>query len=423
MTMTEPTLGMRLRAVGIALALAIVLVPAVIGTRSAEAQTYSVLYYFTGSPDGDAPFAGLTPDAAGNFYGTTYSGGNNGCEGGCGIIFKLDETGNETVLYTFWGRHGKSPAAGLVRDAAGNLYGTTQNGGSTGCADHIGCGVVFKLDETGKETVLYTFTGGSDGAYPEAGLILDAAGNFYGTTMGGGREGCTFGCGTVFKLDKTGKETVLYSFKGGSDGEYPEAGLILDAAGNFYGTTTGGGREREGCTYYGCGTVFKLDKTGKETVLHRFGSKKDGANPQAGLVRDAAGNLYGTTFWGGSGTGTVFKVAKSGEETVLYSFKGGEGDGANPEAGLILDASGNLYGTTYGGGSSNCSPYACGAVFMLDSAGKESVLHFFDGSDGQWPQASLLRDAAGNLYGTTLEGGASGSGCVYGCGVVFEITP
>ena len=396
MTGTEATSGTRLRAGSIALAVAIVLVPAVVGTKSAEAQTYKekVLYSFRGKADGRFPYAGLVRDAAGNLYGTTYQGGAYGL----GTVFKLSKTGKKTVLHSFarTGGDGANPEAGLVRDAAGNLYGTTPYGGASGY------GTVFMLDTTGKETVLYSFTGtGGDGAEPLFGyLVRDAAGNLYGTTEGGGASGY----GTVFMLDETGNETVLYSFTGtGGDGTEPAAGLVRDAAGNLYGTTKSGGASG----YYG--TVFMLDTTGKETVLHSFDGS-DGADPLAGLVRDAAGNLYGTTN-SGDGYGTVFMLDETGKETVLHSFKRPSREGAYP-FGLVRDAKGNLYGTTFEGGASGL-----GTVFMLDKTGKETVLHRFAGSDGAYPDAGLVRDAKGNLYGTTSIGGA------YEDGTMFELTP
>jgi uncharacterized repeat protein (TIGR03803 family) len=260
---------------------------------------------------------------------------------------------------------------------------------------------VFKLDTTGTETVLHSFSG-ADGAGPRAGLLRDAAGNLYGTTYYGG----AFDYGTVFKLDTTGTETVLHSFTGGNDGGGPCSGLLRDAAGNLYGTTLFGGLP-------GSGTVFKLDTTGTETVLHNFFDNPDGRYPFAGLVGDAAGKLYGTTQYGGTyGKGTVYKLDKAGRGTVIHSFSGP--DGATPSAGLILDRSGNLYGTTYAGGASDM-----GIVFKLDWGGNLTLLAAFHGGrrDGMNPQASLVRDAAGNLYGTTSTGGA------FNAGTVFKLSP
>jgi len=265
-------------------------------------------------------------------------------------------------------------------DTAGNLYGTTPFGGASGQA---GSGTVFKLDTSSNLTVLHNFTG-SDGANPQAGLVMDKAGNLYGTTVFGGQPGGG-GSGTVFKLDTSLNLTVLHSFTPGSDGQEPYAGLIMDAAGNLYGTTRAGGSSTssncQGTALGGCGTVFKLDTSGNETVLYSFKGGDDGAVPYAGLVMDALGNLYGTTNQGGSGPctganavligcGTVFKLDTSGNETVLHSFTGGSG-GAFPrnDGRLVMDAAGNLYGTTAQGGSGPCGNLGglggCGTVFKL----------------------------------------------------------
>ena len=377
--------------------------------RFASAQSkFKVLYAFTGGADGSNPLAGLVRDSAGNLYGTTEFGGNHFCPGDtCGVVFKLapkgDGTWTESVLYAFTGSpDGTAPEAGLIIDQTGNLYGTTAFGGNYSCGGlGLGCGTVFKIDQTGIFTVLHTFSGGTDGASPYAGVIRDTAGNLYGTTyLGGGLN-----AGTVFKLDKDGNETVLHAFTirgGGGGGYYPQAGLIQDAAGNLYGTTNVGGP-----AYWG--TVFKLNNRGKLSVLFSFTSGADGGASYAGLIRDAAGNLYGTTYVGGvSGWGTVFKLDKVGNETVLHSFAGGA-DGQYPHAGLLRDNAGNLYGTTLYGGTSNR-----GTIFKLDAGGNETVLYnFTGGADGSYPQAGLIRDSAGNLYGTTSYGGVSGAGTVF----------
>lgn len=314
-------------------------------------------------------------------------------------------------MYSFGGifGDGESPEGSLVLDTAGNFYSTTAFGGYAG--------TIFELDPAGRETVLHRFREGADGGLPYAGLVAGrAAGSFYGTTF----EGGVYGAGTVFVVEsRTGNEEVLHNFAGGinADGSQPSDALIWDSEGTLYGTTGYGGT---GAT--NGGTVFKLDSTGKETVLYNFSGGADGANPRGGLVRDDLGNLYGTTAYGGvtgcdfGGCGTVFEVDPAGTETVLYSFRSGaEGaqDGATPEAGLVLDAEGNFYGTTSAGGG-----FDSGTVFRLDRTGKETVLFRFTGlSDGAFPFASVIRDAAGNLYGTTAYGGA------YNAGVVFEITP
>jgi uncharacterized repeat protein (TIGR03803 family) len=403
------------------LLLVTMLVPVVVVTQSLQAQTFRVLYSFTGSPDGSGP-DGLLRDAAGNIYGTTGGGG----AAGHGTVFKLNGNGKETVLYSFTGgTDGSGPNAGVVMDKKRNLYGTTYQGGGSGCFESLGCGTVFKLDTTGKETVLHSFRNGSDGSSPEGGLIWDADGNLYGTASGAEGGGATQG--VVFKLAKTGHLTVLYSFTGGSDGGLPQTGVLRDAKGNLYGTASSGGVKA--CktilrTFY-CGVVFKLDNTGKESVLHKFGN---GAWEPAGLIFGSAGDFYGTTDLGGNsscdftkrGCGVVFRMNTSGSFTVLRSFKGSPG-GARPSGNLIQDAVGNLYGTTYYGGTGNCNDgdgKGCGTVFKLDEAGKLTMLHSFTGgADGAYPGAGLITDANGNIYGTAVLGGDAGDG------VVFELTP
>jgi uncharacterized repeat protein (TIGR03803 family) len=270
--------------------------------------------------------------------------------------------------------------------------------------------IAFTVSLAGAQTfsVIHSFGDASDGVNPFAGLVIDGAGSFCGVTWGGGSSGA----GTVFELKETGEEKVLYSFTGGADGANPYSGLIVDSAGNLYGTTFAGGA-------YGSGTVFELQKGGKEKVLHSFASGTDGANPEGSLTMDSAGNLYGTTFAGGaSGTGVVFKVTKGGEETVLYSFGGGT-DGANPVAGVTLGSKGNLFGTTSAGGA-----YGNGTVFLVTpskSGWKETILHNFAlQNDGGVPYASLVLDGSGNLYGAATDGGGGGSN---GGGTVFELTP
>ncbi len=275
----------------------------------------------------------------------------------------------------------------------------------------------------GKETVLYSFKGGNDGSDPIAGVISDSSGNSYGTTYGGGADGF----GTVFKLASDGTETVLHAFKGGSrDGAYPYAGLISDSSGNLYGTTVQGGL-KAGICYFGgpirCGTIFEMAADGTETIRYRFMTKKsryghedDGINPHAALLEDQGGNFYGTTYAGGHGVGTVFELAASGQESVIYAFKGD----AWPLAGVIADSAGNLYGTTQNGGTWNCE-YACGTVFEIEAGGKEKTFYAFaGGTDGANPVAGLVADAEGNFYGTTEHGGGTGCGGA-GCGTVFKL--
>jgi uncharacterized repeat protein (TIGR03803 family) len=379
-------------------------------TPTAQAQTYSesVLYSFTGAPDGVYPNAGLVLDSTGNLYGTTKFGGT-----GFGTVFEVSAAGPETVLHSFTGApDGAFPRAGLVRDSAGNLYGTTYGGGLAPSDS----GTVFKVDPAGIETVLYSFRGGGDGRSPKAGLIRDAAGNLYGTTSRGGAGG------TIFKLDPSDTETVLYRFAGPPDGADSSAGLVRDAAGNLYGTAGGGASV---ACFGGCGMVFKLDTAGTETALYSFNGGEegpDGAFPLGSLVMDSAGNVYGTTEIGGThGAGTVFAVSPAGIETVLYNFTRGA-DGGVPVAGLVRDEAGNLYGTTSGGGA-----HGVGTVFKLSPSGAETVLYSFAGApDGASPEAGLVRDKAGNFYGTTYHGGTGKCrhiGVGLGCGTVFRLSP
>jgi uncharacterized repeat protein (TIGR03803 family) len=384
---------------------AVLMIGLMSAARFAQAQTFSVLYTFTGGADGGMPDAGVVQDSAGNLYGTTSAGGSGtfNCVTGCGTVFKVDTAGNETVLYDFAGnKDGATPLyGGLFRDSSGNLYGTTSVGGAAGN------GTIFKVNPTSKERAV-SFAGGKSGGFPAAGLVPDGAGNAYGTTQYRGTGCPPYGCGTVFKVNSAGKVTVLYSFLGGSDGANPVSGLVRDSVGSFYGTTLNGGASN-------AGTVFKIDPTGKETVLHAFTGGTDGAKPYAGLVLDDAGDLYGVTSAGGANNGgTVFQVDSTGKETVLYNFCCA--DGQSPMGTLTRDSTGNLYGTTFAGG-----PAFGGTVFKLDSTGTETVLYSFcaqnNCADGVQPYAGVLRDSAGSLYGTTSGGGVNGAG------VVFKIAP
>jgi uncharacterized repeat protein (TIGR03803 family) len=384
-----------LRSISSVIALAVFLIP---GFFLAHAQTETVLYNFTGEPDGSYPFAGLVRDGKGNLYGTTTSGGafNQGA------VFVVSKRGAEKVLYSFQGgSDGSYPNGALLRDKAGNLYGTTSfGGGTTACTN--GCGTIFQVTPSGDENILYRFTGGSDGSKPQSALIRDAKGNLYGTASGGG----DFFWGTVFKLLPAAILTTLYAFTGNLDGGFPYGSLVRDSKGNLYGTT-----QDMGALY--AGTVFEISKSGAETVLYSFAGGSDGEFPQAGLVRDPEGNLYGTTLTGGGSTGcsgscgTVFKVTPAGDETVLYRFTGGT-DGGNPLCVLARDKDGNLYGTTPIAGSSQ------GTVFEITAGGKQKVLYSFSGAaDGANPIGGVIRDGKGNLYGNAYQSGKNGFGAVF----------
>jgi uncharacterized repeat protein (TIGR03803 family) len=402
------------------------------------ANKEKVLYSFTGGNDGGDPAAALAFDKAGNLYGTTVFGGTGaactGAHAGCGTVFKLTRNSNgrwqQTVIYNFQGiPDGKNPYGGVIVDSKGNLYGTTVAGGSGGtCANGDGCGTVYRLTRSGNswtETVLYSFTGGTDGAGPGSGVAFDTKGNIYGTTPDGGKpNGCAGqGCGVVYQLVSTKgggwKENVIHTFTGGNDGATGSLGsLLVDKKGNVFGIAELGGA-------HGAGTAFKLSPTSggkyKLSTLDGFAGTPHAGFPYGGLISDAAGNLYGTTYFGGAnGLGSVFKLTLGSNgkytESVLYSFKTGT-DGNSPTSTLVFDAHGNLYGTTSAGGDANGD----GIVFKLtpSSGGKwkESVAHRFSNHpDGSQPYYGLVLDKAGNLYGTTAVGGV-------GAGVVFELTP
>jgi uncharacterized repeat protein (TIGR03803 family) len=382
-------------------------------TLTVTTQMDSVLHSFTGAPDGSSPVTGLIQGTDGNFYGTTSAGGTHND----GTVFVVTPGGTETVLYSFaGGSDGANPQAGLILGSDGNFYGTTASGGT----DNLG--TVFKITSGGTETVLHSFTAhATDGASPFGGLI-EVSGNFYGTTAFGG----TTNDGTVFKITPSGTETVLYSFPTTGDGRVPAGNLILGSDGNFYGITVFGGLSGTGGAN-GDGTVFKITPTGMEAVVYSFGSSSsDGVTPQVGLILGSDGNFYGTTPVGGTnGDGTVFKITPSGTETVLYSFGSSATDGQVPDAPLIQGSDGNFYGTTATGGSSGSSSTCSsggtcmyGTVFKITPSGTETILYnFTSGNDGGAPEAPLIIGSNGSLFGTTSAGGTGGNG------TVFELTP
>jgi uncharacterized repeat protein (TIGR03803 family) len=422
---------MNLKRGGLMLA-GLVLVLAV--ASGAWAASEKVLYAFHGN-DGWAPTSVIL-GADGALYGTTMNGGTNcGQSDDCGVVFQLtrgsDGKWSETVLHDFGGSDGWFPNGSLVADKAGNLYGTTVYGGSKGCSN-LGCGLVFELvrgrGDKWTYKVLYNF-GSGGGLWPYAGMIFDSNGNLYGTTSGGGNfNACEGGCGVVFELspDRKGNwtETVLHSF-GGGDGNGPRAPLTLDAAGSLYGTTQFGGVQ-------GTGTVFELTlgKGGKwtEQLLYSFGGydTKDGDQPLYGVTFDARGDLFGTTQFGGmvgqQGWGTAFRLTPAGggkwKETILHAFDRAGRGGGYLGSGLILDDAGNLYGTTLEGGRLGCPGSGgggCGVVFRLapceNGRWAEVVLHAFGVRDGSHPGGGLAFDSSGNLIGVTDQGGYVGGVC------------
>lgn len=369
----------------------------------AQAQTFTTLYSFTGGSDGGNANAGVIQDRAGNLYGTTVAGGDLSCNApsGCGVVYKLNTAGTETVLHAFAGYplDGAYPRTPVTRDSRGNIYGTAVGGGS------YDYGAVFKIDTAGNEKVLYSFTGGSDGCDPYQGLVRDKAGNLYGTTWSCGSSDW----GTIFKVDSAGNFTILHSFAGyPSDGASPYLGhLMMDKSGNLYGVTTAGGNT-------GCGVLYKLSKNGTLTVLHSFArGPSDGCYPVGSVVQDKAGNLYGTTYdCGANSAGTIWKVSKTDNETILHNFYYGPSDGCWPQAGVARDSKGNLYGATTG-----CPANKRGAVYELSTTGTLTVLHSFDYLSG--PIGEVLRTTKGTLFGTTLDGG-SGDCNRLGCGTVWS---
>lgn len=373
---------------------------------AARGATFKLLHSFSGGADGSSPAGGMVLDRAGNLYGTTSQGGSSGC----GSVFEVPRGGTLTPIYSFTcGANGAMPGT-LTIDQDGNLYGGTVGGGS------IGCGVIFEVRSDGRERTVHTFAGPpSDGCTPYGAMIEIARDTFYGTALGG-----RYSYGTIFKLARDGSVKLLRSFKRGRQGCGP-GGIVMDANGNIYGA--GGG----GDDGYGC--VFEFTPPRTYHVLYSFkGAPNDGSEP-LGVIMDASGDLFGTTFVGGKpgcngnlGCGVAFEVAPDGSETVLHFFSQKHADGFNPFAGLIEDGADNLYGTTLNGGG-HCAydeAYGCGTVFELTPDGTETILYSFsknDAANGALPQAGLVGDDNAHYYGTASEGGK------YGYGTVFEITP
>jgi uncharacterized repeat protein (TIGR03803 family) len=399
-------------------------------------------YGFKGSPDGAFPLGSLVSDGAGNFYCATTGGGRNSY--GAILKFSANQNGRwaETVIYAFTGGvDGRAPQGSLVFDRLGNLYGTTTGGGGTGN------GTVFRLSPNQggawTEEILYSFQGGADGSQPASTPVFDAAGNLYGTTQNAGVCVPSGYCGgTVFKLTpnqgNTWSESPIYSFPVNQDqlGPTLPSGVTFDSSGNLYGTRYFGGT-------LGWGAVFELtpnpDGSWTENTPYNFTDGLDGGNPTGGVTFDSAGNLYGEASRGGSfacpeyGCGVIFKLAPSPsggwEYAVAYTFDGIDGrKGTAPYGGLVFDTVGDLYGTTNTGGDLTCFgfDFGCGTVFRLILSADGATLKImaeFDGVDGAFPVAGVIVDKAGVVYGTAEQGGNLNCEPPYGCGVVFMLTP
>lgn len=410
------------------------------------ASKQKVLYSFTGGTGGAYPLSSLVLGIGSVLYGTTSAGGTGSCNvnamAGCGTVFQLTPSQHgwtETVLYSFQGGSDGSTPTAVLLDSAQNIYGITKGGGGAGCQGS-GCGTIFKLAHSNggwTESVIYSFQGGADGMAP-VGLTL-SGGNLFGTTGRGGSPGY----GTVFELipsvGGSWNLSVLYSFLGGTDGAFPVGNVIFDGQGRMYGVTQEGGVL---CPQSGCGTVFELVPSGPgtwaETVIYRFaqGNSSDGLFPFAGLVLDAAGDLLGTTCNSNNSYGAVFELVPDGHgnwnESVLFTFNLVSGNGLEPTASLIVDSVGNLYGTTSEGGAAtngNGCFDGCGTVFRLTHTqtgwSQDQLYAFSGGSDGNVPWGSLVMDTSGNLYGMTTRGGTGGctSQNGNGCGVIYQVVP
>jgi uncharacterized repeat protein (TIGR03803 family) len=393
-----------------------IVAPIALLLSAASASSTKVIYSFAGGSDGEYLDTDLVMDSAGNIYGSTVQGGDFGS----GTVFRLSPSATgwiHTVLYSFkGGKDGGEPYKGVTLDAQGNVYGTAVTGGGGSCEG--GCGVVFKLTNSGgtwTQTVIHYFTGGNDGSGPGSGVTFDRRGSLYGMTPTGGANGL----GTIYEMrplsNGAWRLRVIHTFSGGADGSSGSAGrLLLDRAGNLYGVATVGGANGKGVAFQ----IIHSETTGWTLIpLYAFQDQPDGALPYGGLIFDKAGNLYGTTYYAGANdVGTVYKLTHangSWTETVLYSFKGGT-DGSSPISTLVSDANGNLYGTTSDGGT-GC---ACGVIFKLargaNNTWTESVPYRFPGAPGAgFSYNGMVADSAGNFYGATTHGGPTNDGTVY----------
>jgi len=374
-----------------------------------HAPTFTTLHSFDDT-DGAYPFAGLLQAANGNFLGAGFIGGTNNA----GTVFGISSTGKFVTLDKFVKKDGERPRGTLIQATNGHFYGTAMDGGTEAF------GTIFELNSSGEMTTLHSFDK-TDGAKPYAGLLQASDGNFYGTTYLGG----TTNTGTVFKMTPDGVLTTIYSFcskRSCSDGAFPWSELVQGLDGNLYGTTYGGGLT--GCYNAGCGTIFRITRDGVFTKMHTFCAKagcEDGYQPVGGLVVDASGNLYGTTNRGGGsyGGGVVFKITPSGELTTLCIICGDIdnfcGNGSYLNGTLVLGTDGNLYGAASFGGACSVGPNGCGTIFQVTPSGAVAAMHSFEGppNDGEMPRDGLVQGTDGNFYGTTAYGGTNDVGTVY----------
>jgi uncharacterized repeat protein (TIGR03803 family) len=419
----EREMDMSLRACGRVAAACWAVAFAAFSNCGASAAPVNIVYAFNDASDGVKPVAQFF-DSKGNLYGfTIYGGDSSVCPTGCGTIFKIAPDGTKTVLHAFTANPDGATPIGIVRDAKGNIFGATVYGGQ------FGYGTVFKLFPNGREKVLHSFKAENygrnspHGMWPQAGPTIGVDGNLYGTTGDGGTRatGCgQGGCGTVYKLTLGGKLTTLYKFKGPGDGCQAYSGLTTDRSGNLYGVTNGCGGDNSG-------TVYKIDPSGNETILHTFTEGADGSGPVAPPTIDKDGTLYGDTEFGGGGEGCngtvgcgiIYKITADGTYSIFYTFPKYV-DGFSPMGNLYIDKTGDLYGTTYEGGAfSACNhPYGCGTVFKLSPDATLTTLHEFMGpglNDGALvPFGVIPGPSSKQFYGSTMYG----PGC---CGMVFSI--
>lgn len=371
---------------------------------------FSLLYGFSGHQDGGSPQSGLIA-VNGVFYGTTWDGGDGTCK--CGTVFSIDASGHLQTRYRFTGNDdGAYPLGGLVY-VDGVFYGTTSRGGGTsyacsGQGEENGCGTVFAIDASGKERVVYAFPGGTDGYFPRGDLVA-LGGKLYGTTPDGGTKRCA--CGTVFAVDPgKGSGKTIYSFAEGKDGSFPMSGLA-SIGGTLYGTTTGGGN----CDGKQCGTLFTVTPAGALHVVYGF-KGSDGSYPWSNPIKVGA-TLYGTTYEGGigcilDGCGTIYSIDSAGNERLIWLF-GFSGDGVHPVGDLALEG-GKIYGNTRVGGNSKCFRQdGCGTLFSFDpKTGREAPVVRFAADEASAPQGGVIAHA-GIVYGTASAGGKNDSGAFY----------